>query len=397
MEYPSREGRYGLIYQIVKGLTVAETQYGTFQVCLKRNGRRKRKNFGGEDAFENAVKFAELLAAKIGASPFGENGGFSTVSDVAEKWLSSNRGRWAYGTYERYYTIVRDYLTPVIGEYPIAKVTRGRVKDLLSEILKIRSPKTVELVHAVLSGIFTEAIDRGYTDHNPATKLLGKVLPQKKKRNLRKPDPFKEREREEVLKVGWYNLPSPFGLIFETLALSGLRLGECLAMHIDHLDADCCQYKVCETVRNNRFGQPKTGERLIDLPNELVSKLKIHILELKKEALTKGERAGYLFPGITQRMVQNAFIKTCRMAKVRRRRVHDLRHSYASVLLMKHYSPAYVQKQLGHHSITMTVDLYGHWIPGEGKRDLDRDLRGPDLGLGPRAQRVDGGHIIKIK
>jgi len=64
---------------------------------------------------------------------------------------------------------------------------------------------------------------------------------------------------------------------------------------------------------------------------------------------------------------------------------------------MKHYSPAYVQKQLGHHSITMTVDIYGHWIPGEGKRDLDRDLRGPDLGRGPRAQRVDGGHIIKIK
>jgi len=397
MEYPSREGKYGLIYQIVKGLTVVETQYGTFQVCLKRNGRRKRKNFGGNDAFENAVKFAELLAAKIGALPFGENGGFSTVSDVAEKWLSSNIGRWAIGTYERYFTIVRDYIGPAIGEYPIGKVGRGRVKDLLSDILKIRSPKTVELVHAVLSGIFSEAIDRGYTDHNPATKLLGKVLPQKKKRNLRKPDPFNERDLEKVLKVGWHHLQTPFGLIFETLALSGLRLGECLAMHIDHLDTDYCQYKVCETVRNNRFGQPKTGERLIDLPKELVSKLKIHILELKKEALTKGERAGYLFPGITQRMVQNAFIKTCRLAKVRRRRVHDLRHTYASVLLMKHYSPAYVQKQLGHHSITMTVDLYGHWIPGEGKKNLDRDLRGPDLGLGPRRDKGAGSHLVKIK
>jgi len=397
MEYPSREGKYGIIYQIVKGITVSETKYGTWQVCLKQNGHRKRKNFNGHDAFEKAVKFAEVLAAKIGASPFGENGRFSTVSDVAEKWLSSNRGRWAYGTYERYYTIVRDYLKPVIGEYPITKIDRGQVKDLLSEILKIRSPKTVELVHAVLSGIFTEALDRGYVDHNPATKLLAKVLPPKKKRNQRNPDPFIERELEKVLKVGWHRLQVPFGLIFETLALSGLRLGECLAMHIDHLDTDCCQYKVSETVRNNRFGQPKTGERLIDLPDGLVSKLKIHILELKKEALTKGERAGYLFPGITQRMVQNAFIKTCRLAKVRRRRVHDLRHTYASVLLMKHYSPAYVQKQLGHHSITMTVDLYGHWIPGEGKKDLDRDLRGPDLGRGPRGSRGAGSHLIKIK
>ena len=40
--------------------------------------------------------------------------------------------------------------------------------------------------------------------------------------------------------------------------------------------------------------------------------------------------------------------------------------------------PAYVQKQLGHHSISMTVDIYGHWIPGEGKKDLTKTLRGAE-------------------
>jgi len=40
-------------------------------------------------------------------------------------------------------------------------------------------------------------------------------------------------------------------------------------------------------------------------------------------------------------------------------------------MLMEHVSPAYVQKQLGHHSITMTVDTYGHWIPGEGRDQAD--------------------------
>jgi integrase len=47
---------------------------------------------------------------------------------------------------------------------------------------------------------------------------------------------------------------------------------------------------------------------------------------------------------------------------------------------MDHYSPAYVQKQLGHHSITMTVDIYGHWIPGEGRRDLGKILKGKPSG-----------------
>lgn len=53
---------------------------------------------------------------------------------------------------------------------------------------------------------------------------------------------------------------------------------------------------------------------------------------------------------------------------------HDLRHTYASILLMAHISPAYVQKQLGHSSINITVDRYGHWIQGEGHHGLDEAL-----------------------
>jgi hypothetical protein len=43
---------------------------------------------------------------------------------------------------------------------------------------------------------------------------------------------------------------------------------------------------------------------------------------------------------------------------------------------MDHYSPAYVQKQVGHHSITMTVDVFGHWISGEGRMELQITLVG---------------------
>lgn len=63
-------------------------------------------------------------------------------------------------------------------------------------------------------------------------------------------------------------------------------------------------------------------------------------------------------------------------AALRTRSPHDLRHTYATLLLMDH-SPAYVQKQLGHQSISMTIDIYGHWIPGEGKKNLLQTLRRP--------------------
>ena len=48
--------------------------------------------------------------------------------------------------------------------------------------------------------------------------------------------------------------------------------------------------------------------------------------------------------------------------RARRQNPHDLRHTYATILLVAGVSPAYVQKQLGHSSISMTVDIYGHWV-----------------------------------
>jgi len=55
---------------------------------------------------------------------------------------------------------------------------------------------------------------------------------------------------------------------------------------------------------------------------------------------------------------------------------YDLRHTYATLLLMAHQSPGYVQKQLGHSSISITMDIYCHWIPGEGRNGLEAALGG---------------------
>jgi hypothetical protein len=73
---------------------------------------------------------------------------------------------------------------------PIEKVDRFRLREHLMEVLGIRSAKSVEVLHAVYSGIFSEAIDRKYIETNPANGLLKKILPPKRKRNQSKPDPL---------------------------------------------------------------------------------------------------------------------------------------------------------------------------------------------------------------
>jgi integrase len=190
------------------------------------------------------------------------------------------------------------------------------------------------------------------------------------------PDPLIAQDLAVFLQAAWQKLPPTLALILETMAMSGLRLGECLAMREDNLDGRHGQYQVTESTRAGRFGPPKTGQRLVDLDPTLVAKLAGHLTGQRRALLVAGNPSGgYLFPGITQRMVQRAMARACRAAGLRRRHPHDLRHTYATLLLMDHYSPAYVQRQLGHASISITVDTYGHWLPGEGRRDLGKTLR----------------------
>jgi len=57
-----------------------------------------------------------------------------------------------------------------------------------------------------------------------------------------------------------------------------------------------------------------------------------------------------------------------RLNELRAFRIHDLRHTFASMLLMAGENPAYVQQQLGHSSLRMTLDIYGHYIPKTSTR-----------------------------
>ncbi len=99
--------------------------------------------------------------------------------------------------------------------------------------------------------------------------------------------------------------------------------------------------------------------------------------EQKKRALKKGwsfpdwvfaNRKGKRLRRIAFR---NALIRCLDDAKLKRIRVHDLRHSYATIRLLRGHNVGDVSYQLGHSSIQITYDAYGHWIPGHFKSEVD--------------------------
>jgi integrase len=79
------------------------------------------------------------------------------------------------------------------------------------------------------------------------------------------------------------------------------------------------------------------------------------------------------------------FYKLLEKAELRRVRFHDLRHTFASLLLQNGESPTYVKEQMGHSSIQVTVDVYAHLIPGANRQAVD--CLDDATGRNPRATR----------
>ncbi len=71
-------------------------------------------------------------------------------------------------------------------------------------------------------------------------------------------------------------------------------------------------------------------------------------------------------------MRKRVFYRCLDFAELRRVRFHDLRHTFASLLIQQGESLVYVKDQLGHHSIQITVDTYGHLVPGGNRQAVDQ-------------------------
>ena len=123
---------------------------------------------------------------------------------------------------------------------------------------------------------------------------------------------------------------------------------------------------------------------------QLTEALKTLLKARKAEALKKGwgQVPEWVFcngdggPLDGDNLRHRVFYKLLAKAGLRRVRFHDLRHSYASLLIAQGESLAYIRDQPGHSSIQLTVDTYGHLIPGANRQAVDRlddaTIRNPD-------------------
>ena len=131
--------------------------------------------------------------------------------------------------------------------------------------------------------------------------------------------------------------------------------------------------KVIETTKTDKI-------RRVDLSDSLLEELAELKRKRREEWLEKGrnEIPDWIFcnrEGNTldmHNLKNRHFFKCLEKAGLRRIRFHDLRHTFASLLIQDGQSLAYVKDQLGHSSIKLTVDVYGHLVPGANREAVNR-------------------------
>ena len=157
-----------------------------------------------------------------------------------------------------------------------------------------------------------------------------------------------------------------------------MRIGEIRPLEWSDIDFNSRLIQVKRSWRKGRLTVPKNGKgRSIGMTPHLAETLKRLKTERMKTALKSGVPLEKLvFNGNRNVMLhretfKNALNRCLEKAGIPHIRVHDLRHTYATIRLLRGHNIGDVCHQLGHSSIKITYDIYGHWIPGKFQSEVD--------------------------
>jgi len=144
------------------------------------------------------------------------------------------------------------------------------------------------------------------------------------------------------------------------------------------VDFNSNQFYVRRTFTAGSYYEPKTksSRRKVDVPRVVIKELKVWKLKCPKgkDDLVFPNGAGN--PENHGNLLRRGFYPALRRAELRHTRFHDLRHTYASLLIKNGEHPKYIQRQLGHSSIKVTMDVYGHLMEEVNTESADK-IAGP--------------------
>jgi len=348
-------------------------------------GKRRWKTLKQGTTKTDARKVLRSIEEKVEKGIYMSPRTLPGFSEVARKWLRAKKPNIRHSTYEQYEGHVEKHLKPFFGNAKINRINYDAVEDFIAHSYnkKVSIP-TLRKILVNLGAIMTYACRKRYIDYNPV-------------RDVEKPKGQSEHNDDEQLSIlSPQQIKSllqktpelKFETLFMTAVLTGMRQGELFGLKWSDLDWFNNQVHVNRTFNHGRFYEPKTkaSRRKIDLAPQLVTQLKKWKLACPPSDLDLvfPNEAGKPLAPIA--MVRRKFEPALEKAKISRIRFHDLRHTYTSLLIDQGESPKYIQTQMGHSSITVTMDTYGHLMNNVNKDAATR--------LGEAIFGSDGGKMV---
>ena len=366
------------------GVTVRQKMKGKgnpWWVFIAHNNKRTSRMIGDKKAAEEvAGKIQARL--QLGEFDFEEQKRTPepTFKEYGDSWIATSApANCKESTTRSYEDLLRLHVLSVFGDMKLQEINRGKLKDFFAaKILEGYARSSVSHMKAVISNILNNAVDNEII---PTNVSLGIKLPQKKKNGDEEEgdgavDTLTAEETNLFLETVSEHFPKDYPLCL-LLLRTGMRIGEALALRWGDVDFNRRFIHVQRGLSRKKIETPKGGKsRRVDMSQQLAETLAAYRIECKRKGFALGlgdareyvftnERGGFIAPSNWRKRV---FWRALEKAGLRRIRIHDLRHTYATLRISKGDSITDVSNQLGHYSVKLTLDVYNHWLPG-GKKD----------------------------
>ena len=342
---------------------------------LTPDGTRKRVSVYGRTWEETDAKLAELIRNTRRGVPTPT--GSLRFGDYLDYWLEHVvKGQLRPSTYASYEPCVRLHIKPALGSKRLSQLTPAEVRTFLQAKVKEvdehgrrrLSARTVQYLHAILRAALQHAVREELVARNVARLVQPPRVPHEEVR------PLDDDEIRAFLAAGRTDRLYAAYLLMIGL---GLRRGEVLGLRWTDVDLDARVVRVRRTLQRVNgeilFSEPKTprSRRTVPLPRTCVAALRWHRLRQQAECASAGrswDPGGLVFATRAGRPVEprnfnRSVYAVCDRAGIRRIRVHDLRHTCASLLLARGVDARTIMDTLGHSAISLTLNIYAHVMP----------------------------------
>lgn len=336
-------------------------------------GKRRQKSKSGFATRVEAEKALTKALHELNTDTFIE----PTKDDVATfftTWLAQKQMNIRPGTYKTYRWLVNYHIIPQLGHYKMVNLSPQHLVSMYERLQngeRKLSPQTINHVHKVLHDALKMAVQWGQLTRNVSELVKPPKIPKAE---------TKVWTEEELVRFLEFTKNSRYYIIFLLAATTGMRRGEVLGLKWDDIDLKSGKLTVRRSYTRGLVGhifqEPKTraGIRSIVLPQQTIDALKQHRLLLDEDT-RKSEKKGLEyndhglvvqtkngFP-VNPYYLESRWLDLLRKSGLPKIRLHDLRHTHASLLLKAGVHPKVVSERLGHSSITITLDRYSHLFP----------------------------------